>query len=255
MQPQGRPIGSYAAFLQGEPPAEDAYVPLVRWFREPQPLVYDITPEKSKRVGWYRFKAPPGLRSMRLKIQARAVTAWVDGRPAPVRDGVVSVEGATPAVSQVVLRVEQEPGTYAGAVFLEPVAFTCEEGRIPLGDWTQFGLASYSGIGVYSKEISLKKPHLAGKVLLELGNANTVAEVLVNGEPAGVRMARPFRFDITTLVREGPNRIEIKIANTLANHMSTYPTPWVLEGQTLSGLLGPVQLRFLAPVTLTTAKI
>jgi hypothetical protein len=63
-------------------------------------------------------------------------------------------------------------------------------------------------------------------------------------------MSRPFRFDISTLVEEGRNRVEIKVANTLANHMSTYPTPWVLDGQTVSGLLGPVQIRFLAPVEL-----
>jgi hypothetical protein len=48
-------------------------------------------------------------------------------------------------------------------------------------------------------------------------------------------------------VQEGRNRIEIKIANTLANHMSTYPTKWVFEGQTESGLLEPVLLRFLSP--------
>ena len=64
-------------------------------------------------------------------------------------------------------------------------------------------------------------------------------------------MAPPFRFDISHLVREGENRIQIKVANTLANHMSTYPTKWVLEGQTVSGLLGPVRLRFLSRVELT----
>ena len=71
-----------------------------------------------------------------------------------------------------------------------------------------------------------------------------IAEVTVGGLPAGVRLARPFRFDLTGLVREGANRIEVKVANTLANHMSTYPTKWVFEGQTVSGLLGPIEVRF-----------
>src|SRR5690606_23844111 len=128
----------------------------------------------------------------------------------PVQDGVITLPAAIPSVSQVALRVEQEQGTYGGAVFSEPVAFTCEQGQIALGDWCQYGLATYSGIGVYGKDIELTKTQLAGKVLLELGDANTVAEVLVNGKPAGVRMSRPFRYDITKFVREGRNRLEIK---------------------------------------------
>jgi hypothetical protein len=158
-----------------------------------------------------------------------------------------------PTVSQVVLRVVQEPGTYGGAVFQEPVEFTCETGQIPLGDWSPLGLANYSGIGVYGKTIALNRQQVAGKVLLELGEANSVAEVLVNGQHAGVRLIQPYRFDITELVKDGSNRLEIRVANTLANHMSTYPTPFVFEGQTVSGLLGPVRIRFLSPVNLTAA--
>ena len=45
------------------------------------------------------------------------------------------------------------------------------------------------------------------------------AEVTVGGLPAGVRLARPFRFDLTGLVHKGANRIEVKVANTLANHI------------------------------------
>jgi hypothetical protein len=70
-----------------------------------------------------------------------------------------------------------------------------------------------------------------------------------------VRLARPFRFDVTQLISEGRNHIEIKVANTLANHMSTYPTKWVFDGQTASGLFGPVELRFLAPVVLELNRV
>jgi len=66
-------------------------------------------------------------------------------------------------------------------------------------------------------------------------------------------MAKPFCFDITQLVKEGENQIQVKVVNTLANHMSTYPTNYVYEGQTVSGLLGPVKIQFLSKVTLTAA--
>jgi hypothetical protein len=47
----------------------------------------------------------------------------------------------------------------------------------------------------------------------------------------------------------GEGRIQlVKVATTLANHMSTYPTKWIFDGQTVSGLLGPVRVQFSAPV-------
>src|SRR5262249_19866125 len=154
-----------------------------------------------------------------LQLQARAAAAWVDGALVPIRAGKISFAAAKPSVSHIALQVEQKPGTYAGAVFPEPVAFECEAGRIPLGDWSQYGLASYSGIGVYSQQFALESEHLRHRVVLDLGYARNVAEVFVNGERAGIGMARPFRFDVTRLVKAGLNALEVKVANTLANHM------------------------------------
>ncbi len=250
--PQGKPVATYAAFWPLETPAAaDPYVPRLRWFREPHPFVYDITPHKQSRVGWYRFKAPPGLQALRFKAKGRRVEAWIDGTAVPVGEGTIQLRAPMTQSSQVALRLEQEPGAYAGAAFPDPISFVCRQGEISLGDWSRSGLDTYSGVGVYSKTVTLEKVHLKGQVLLELGEARTVAEVFVNGRDGGIRMARPFRFDISHLVQEGENLIQIKVANTLANHMSSYPTKWVLEGQTVSGLLGPVRLRFLSKVELT----
>ena len=241
-RPANGPLSLYASLHRGEP-EEQRLVPLLRWFRDPQELVYDITPRDERRIAWYRFKAPPGLRRMRFQSSGRVLQAWVDGEPAVVGDGDISLRAARSRTSQVALRVEQLSGGYAGAAFPEPIAFDCATGEIPTGDWSLHGLASYSGIGIYAQDVRLQKADLDGKLILDLGLARNVAEVLVNGRSAGVRLARPFRLDITALVKEGVNRVEIKIANTLANHMSTYPTRWVLEGQTVSGLLGPVEIR------------
>src|SRR5690606_33135954 len=106
--------------------------------------------------------------SMQLQTQAQRIDAWINGRSVAVRDGKISVSTPISSVSQVALRIEQEPGIYGGAVFLEPVAFDCGTGEISLGDWSQLGLASYSGIGVYEKEIHLDRHQLGGKVVLEL---------------------------------------------------------------------------------------
>ena len=241
-------IALYAAFFTSEPAKEERYIPLLRWFRETDPFVYDVTPENGKRVGWYRFKAPPGVRCIRVPIRGRAALGWVDGEAVAVDSGKISLANSRLRTSQVALRVEQERGAYGGAAFPEPVMFECDTGEMPSGDWSPHGLETYSGIGVYSKEVYLAKAHTQGKVILDLGDVRSVAEVIVNGRTAGITLARPFRFDISQFVLEGLNRIEIKVANTLANHMTSYPTSFVLPGQTVSGLLGPVEVQFYAHV-------
>ena len=252
VQPKGEGLATFAVLHKpGDKPPCDPCVPLLRWFAKPQELLFDITPRKERRVGWYRFSAPPGLESMTLNLKAEAVTAWIDGQPVAVEQGRIVLEAPREGTCRIALRVEQEPGRYAGAAFESPVAFTCAQGRIPLGDWCGHGLATYSGGAVYGKGVMLEKPHLRGKVLLDLGRVATTAEVHVNGKPAGVRMARPWSFDVTSLVEEGENRIQVKVVNTLANHMSTYPTRYVYEGQAVSGLLGPVTIQFLAKAAFT----
>ncbi len=81
----------------------------------------------------------------------------------------------------------------------------------------------------------------AGKSLeLDLGVVRGTAEVTVNGKPAGVRIWKPYRFNITDLVQPGRNRIEVTVANTLGPHYSSgIPTPYVFPGQQVSGILGP----------------
>jgi hypothetical protein len=67
--------------------------------------------------------------------------------------------------------------------------------------------------------------------------------VRVNGKTSGTRIAPPWTLDITEQVLAGENLLEIEVANTLANHYSVgTPTPYVFEGQTISGLLGPVRV-------------
>ena len=272
--PQNVPdIATYAVIRASAPPPRDPYVPRLRWFADGQDLTYDISPDKKKRVGWYRFKAPPGLTALRLTVKAKHVDAWINGQPVPVEDSTIKLTSVVRKPSQVVLRVDQQPGTYAGAAFPEPIAYECKEGEIGLGDWSPQGLECYSGAVVYGKVLTLNKEHLKAGVVLNLGMVKTCAEVHVNGKLADVRLARPFRFDITNLVREGENHIQIRVANTLANHMSTYPTKFVYKGknsfvdipdslrtrssypavladQTISNLLGPVQVQFLSKVNL-----
>jgi len=100
------------------------------------------------------------------------------------------------------------------------------------GSWKSQGLPFYSWGVTYSKEFDISDT--GGKWEVDLGNWNgTVAEVLVNGQPATTIAFPPYHSDITGLVKTGKNKIEIKIIGSLKNLMGPHhnnPAP---------GLAGP----------------
>ena len=57
-----------------------------------------------------------------------------------------------------------------------------------------------------------------------------VVEVEVNGRPAGVRLWDPYEFDVTGLVRSGPNELSFRVANTPVNLLGATPRPSGLAG-------------------------
>lgn len=213
--------------------------PYLTCFDDVTEIVADVKPEKASRVGWFRFAAPPGLRTLTLPTRGKA-KVWVDGQRAEVRDGKAFVTKPPRDVSTVAIRLEMVPGEYAGAAFSKPLAMILEGGRIRPGLWKDYALPTYSGIGVYTQKVLLTERDLAGKTTLDLGQVLVAAEVFVNGRPAGVRLARPFKFDLTGLLRAGDNVFEVRVANTIAPHYTTIPA--LNLGPTDSGLLGPVRL-------------
>ena len=56
----------------------------------------------------------------------------------------------------------------------------------------------------------------------------------------GMRICPPYRFDITDAACSGENRLEVVVANTLANRLKDHHSAFVQIPP--SGLLGPVTL-------------
>lgn len=232
------------------------------WLNDPGMVPYDVRPGEARPAGWYRFTSPPGLRSMTI-VARGAVQAWIDGQPINVGPGQHGDDGAwqytatvplpKAEMANVALRVEQERGNYGGAALPEPILLDCGPGRMPLGDWSKSSaLETYSGGAWYRKTIRLTPEQTQGRVLLDLGRVTASAEVHVNGQLAGVKIAPPWRVDISQCVRAGDNRLEILIYNTLANHYRTIPT-W-FQGPPESGLIGPVRLDSLQLTTFTATR-
>jgi hypothetical protein len=216
----------------------------MRWTGRPGVVPFDVRPDDACPVGWYRFSAPPGLRSMTMAVRGK-VQAWVDGKTvagADCKEGLVfALPKPVGAMAKVALRIEQQRGCYGGEALPMPITLDCEVGWMPAGDWANAGvLECYSGGAWYRRTISLTPQQAGSQVTLDLGNVAATAEVHVNGQLAGIRIAPPWRMDVSRHLRPGENRIEVLVYNTLTNHYLTIPTGY--RGSAASGLLGPVSL-------------
>jgi hypothetical protein len=252
-QPTGQRVRAYAAF---NPPARTDKLAM-RWFTDLSVPHFNYRPQDEIHAGWYRFLSPPGLAALTAVVRGTA-KIWVDGvehsastteKPvvsdASLHEYHVEIPQPSPESAVVAIRVQQTADSYAGDSLPEPVMMRCTNGRISLGDWSQFGLATFSGIGKYRRTFRLTAQQAVQSVVLDLGNLSAAAAVYVNGKSAGTLIFPPWKLNLTGLVRAGENIIEVAVANTLANHYSVgIPTPYVLPGQTVSGLLGPVRLIF-----------
>jgi len=246
-QPAGQRMRAFAAF--DAPPASAL---ALRWFAHSGHPVFNHRPETVSLVGWYRFPSPPGVCA--LTVTSRGpVRGWCAGkelkigRSSPVADGLFETHLTLPAPeagsSTAALRIELPPGSFAGDAIPEPVLFTCAAGRASLGDWSRLGLPTYSGGAWYRRTVTLSAGQAMRLTTLDLGSVAATAAIIINGRPAGTLLCPPWRADVSGLLRAGENRIEIHVANTLANHYSVgIPTPYFSPHQTRSGLFGPVTL-------------
>jgi len=233
--------GYFVLKREGKDAKPSSRTPLaMTWFDDPSLIRFDVH-AGAKPAEWFRFTAPPGLRAMTVTARG-TVQAWADGQPMRAA-GQDRFEAATPlsGAATVALRVMPETGSCGAAIFPDPVRLECGPGVAALGDWSKMGaLECYSGGAWYRKTVALTPEQTRGEIALDLGTVVATAEVRVNGQVAGIRVAPPWRVDISKQVKPGQNRIEVLVYNTLANHYLTIPTRY--RGELTSGLLGPVTL-------------
>ena len=73
--------------------------------------------------------------------------------------------------------------------------------------------------GTVRYEGMLWKNREASSLILDLGNAYETAEVFINNISVGVRICKPYRFDLTSFLQEGQNQIVVEVTNTLGTQM------------------------------------
>ena len=142
---------------------------------------------------------------------------------------------------------------------------------IKLISWTERpeeGIKYFSGTATYEKSVHISTERLQedGRVWLDLGQVEQLAEVSVNGTSLGVLWKKPFKVDITDAVKPGANHVEVRVTNCWKNRIigdwklpADQKITWTLypfyhddkEAPLMtSGLLGPVRLLSSNSVTL-----
>lgn len=205
---------------------------------------------------WYTVTIPAGASVIHEPVTAGAVTCMLDGKEVRWENGRCIL----PDNERIHILTIQVTAYGSGDGLKQPVRVSMEEVSTNLQDWRMLGLPWFSGKCRYTNTWSVKQPE--GTYMLELGGVNHCAQIWVNGRLADTRLWRPYRADITSLLRPGENEITIVVSNLASNerrHML------VDEGMALgwnrywnednmdrdsrnyvSGLLGPVRLLHLA---------
>jgi hypothetical protein len=102
-----------------------------------------------------------------------------------------------------------------------------------LDDWSEreeIGLKYYSGMAVYSKRFDLPESALSANksdIYLNLGKVGNIARVKINNKDAGVVWTAPWQVNITGMVRNRNNHLEIEVANLWINRLiGDEAEPW-----------------------------
>jgi hypothetical protein len=130
-----------------------------------------------------------------------------------------------------------------------------------LASWSEnpdAGVKYFSGTGTYTKTILVPDDWFkkGERLWLDLGVVRNLADVLVNGKPLGIIWKRPFRVDVTDVLKPGENKLEIKVTNLWVNRLIGDQQPDIPKKYTFttqafykadspllpSGLIGPVQI-------------
>ncbi|MCW1429490.1 glycosyl hydrolase [Novosphingobium sp. JCM 18896] len=126
----------------------------------------------------------------------------------------------------------------------------------PLDENADAGIKYFSGIATYTNGFTTPKGWKRGEPLwIDLGEAREVAEVTVNGRPAGYAWHAPYRVDVSQTAKPGRNTLQVRVANLWVNRLigdrqpdakpitwTALPTYTAKAPLRRSGLIGPVTL-------------
>jgi len=100
----------------------------------------------------------------------------------------------------------------------------------PAIPWADIGLPNFIGTMTYKASFKLPLKYIGQQLLLKFYRIHEAAEVKINDKYAGQLLWRPYVLDVTHLLKQGENSIEVTVANTAANLLGE-PVPAGMIGR------------------------
>lgn len=131
----------------------------------------------------------------------------------PGIEPAIEIEEEGPVKGQWELKFPEEGGGPSEPLLLDELI-----------DWTchhDFNVKHFSGTASYKSVLQIDPDKLkeGNRILLDLGEVREMAQVLINGKEAEMLWKPPFRTDISSLLTEGENQLEIRVTNLWANRL------------------------------------
>ena len=149
-----------------------------------------------------------------------------------VKKGMNSI---TLKVSPMNVHAEIEPVYILGnfSVLSAEKGFSIEPAvnKLTMGGWKDQGLPCYSWDVNYSRDFNIEEPEGAYVVKLNQWKG-TIAELVVNGQFAGVIAFPPYENDVTRFIKPGNNKIEVSVTGSLKNLLGPHfknPAPGLVS--------------------------
>ncbi|MDR3252550.1 MAG: glycoside hydrolase family 2 [Tannerella sp.] len=128
-----------------------------------------------------------------------------------------------------------------------------------LEDWSKSSderIRYFSGKATYRTTFKHQTSTAKSRLYIDLGKVMVTAKVKINGEYAGGVWAFPYRLNVTELLKEGDNTVEVEVINNWMNRLIgdqnlpepergtwVYINPWKADSKLQeSGLIGPVEI-------------
>ena len=107
---------------------------------------------------------------------------------------------------------------------------------------------NFMGVATYTATVDLPSGKLPR--YLNLGQVGYIAEVTINGKPAGLHWYGDAVLEVDGLLKPGPNTIEVKVTTLMSNYLQTLEDNLMAQRYIFrrktplmpAGLIGPVVL-------------
>jgi hypothetical protein len=221
--------GAWSYQLPAEP---DAPYPIPVWYRIDLPLDY-LPPHIALIVdgfagsAWQLYangqpvNATPQRSAFDSQMKAVELTPYL--QPG---DNVIALRLVVTKATDGLLDLVKMMGNFSLAAQADGrYQIALARSSLPPQSWTEQGYPFYSGSAMYRRRCQLPEAFAGQRVFLQPQLRDDVLEVLVNGQPAGVRLWPGYEVEITEHLRPGENLLELRVTNTLVNLLEGVERP------------------------------